>query len=53
MCAGEWELDPTGWTDGSRRTPYPCQVGAGWLDVDLNGTLGGCSPCQSSMQDSL
>ncbi|KAI7837920.1 hypothetical protein COHA_008227 [Chlorella ohadii] len=23
---GEWELDPTGWTDGSRRTPYPCQV---------------------------
>ncbi|PRW44996.1 ring canal kelch-like protein isoform X2 isoform A [Chlorella sorokiniana] len=23
---GEWELDPTGWTDGSKRTPYPCQV---------------------------
>lgn len=25
-CAGEWELDPLAWTDGSRRTPYPCQV---------------------------
>ncbi|KAL4438238.1 hypothetical protein ABPG77_010599 [Micractinium sp. CCAP 211/92] len=23
---GEWELDPLAWTDGSRRTPYPCQV---------------------------
>ncbi|KAL4448429.1 hypothetical protein ABPG75_005648 [Micractinium tetrahymenae] len=23
---GEWEIDPLGWTDGSRRTPYPCQV---------------------------
>ncbi|KAI3426271.1 hypothetical protein D9Q98_008646 [Chlorella vulgaris] len=23
---GEWELDAYGWTDGSRRTPYPCQA---------------------------
>jgi hypothetical protein len=23
---GDWEIDPLAWTDGTRRTPYPCQV---------------------------